>query len=134
MAISTCVYDNEKMAFIGAVQGINSGVFTAEGAFLHGKASEFQWVAESKRTWLWSAIIPLMVLLAFLIKPMCGLLLLLLYPLQLLRLMLNTRLPIKMAFYQALFLIVGKFAEMAGQLKFLIRRLKRSKDKTVVCK
>ena len=113
---------------------MRGGYAFAEGAFLHGKAPEFHWVAESRRAWLWGAIIPLIAVLAFLIKPVCGLLLLLLYPLQLLRLMLNSRLPIKMAFYQALFLIVGKFAEMAGQLKFLIRRIKCSKDKIVVCK
>ena len=113
---------------------MRGGYAFAEGAFLHGKAPEFHWVAESRRAWLWGAIIPLIAVLAFFIKPVCSLLLLLLYPLQLLRLVLNSRLPIKMAFYQALFLIIGKFAEMAGQIKFLIHHIKRNKDKVVVCK
>ena len=32
---------------------MRAGYAFAEGAFLHGAAPEYHWVAESKRAWLW---------------------------------------------------------------------------------
>jgi GT2 family glycosyltransferase len=113
---------------------LRGGYAFAEGAFLHGKAPEFHWVAESKRAWLWGFFIPLAILIAFFIKPVWGLLLSFLYPIQLLRLAFKSKLPFKVAFLQAFFLVIGKFAELVGQVKFLLHRFCRKQNKNVACK
>ena len=99
---------------------MRAGYAFAEGAFLHGAAPEHHWVAESKRAWLWGFFIPLTILILALLKPIWAILLLLVYPLQWMRLSLNSQYPFKTASLQALFLTIGKFAEMAGQIKFLL--------------
>ena len=97
-----------------------AGYAYAEGVSLHGSAPEYHWVAESKRSLRWGLYIPLAILLLLIAKPVLSLMLLLLYPLQMLRLVLKSQLPFKIACLQAFFLTIGKFAEMAGQIKFLL--------------
>lgn len=99
-----------------------AGYAFAEGAYLHGAAPEFHWVAESKRAWIWGFFIPFAIILLCFIKPMLAFLLLLIYPIQILRLALKSKLSIKIAFLQAIFLTIGKFAEVLGQMKFLSHR------------
>ncbi len=99
-----------------------AGYAYAEGACLHGAAPECHWVAESKRTLFWGLYIPLAMLFLLIVKPVLSLILLLLYPLQMLRLVLKSQLPFKTACVQAFFLTIGKFAEMLGQLKFFYHR------------
>ena len=101
---------------------MRGGYAFAEGAFLHGAAPELHWVAETKRAWLWAFLIPLMSLFALFIKPLWGVLLVLVYPLQILKIMIKSKLPLKIAFMQAFFLVLGKFAELTGQIKFLSHR------------
>lgn len=97
---------------------VRAGYAYAEGARLHGAAPEYHWVAESKRALWWGLYIPLVILFILVTKPVLGLLSLLIYPLQMLRLVLKSHLPFKTACLQAFFLTIGKFAEMLGQLKF----------------
>ena len=101
---------------------MRAGYAFAEGAFLHGAAPEYHWVAESKRAWLWGLFIPLIIVILALLKPVWAILLLLVYPLQFLRLSLKSQHPFKTASLQAFFLTIGKFAEVAGQVKFLWHR------------
>ena len=101
---------------------MRAGYAYAEGASLHGAAPEYHWVAESKRAWLWGFFIPLIILTLALLKPVWAILLLLVYPLQWLRLSLKSPHPFKIASLQAFFLTIGKFAEAAGQYKFLWHR------------
>ena len=101
---------------------MRAGYAFAEGAFLHGAAPEYHWVAESKRAWLWGFFIPLAIVILALLKPVWAILLLLVYPLQWLRLSLKSQHPFKTASLQAFFLTIGKFAEMVGQIKFLWHR------------
>lgn len=113
---------------------MRGGYAFAEGAFLHGKAPEFHWVAESKRVWLWGFLIPTIILFVFFIKPLWGVLFSFLYPVQVLRLTLKSKLPLRMAFIQACFLMIGKFPELVGQIKYLCRRLNGKKNQDVACK
>jgi GT2 family glycosyltransferase len=113
---------------------LRGGYAFAEGAFLHGKAPEFHWVAESKRAWLWGFFIPLAIVIAFFIKPVWGLFLSFLYPIQVLRLTHKSKLPFRIAILQAFFLVIGKFAELAGQIKFLLHRFGHKQNKNVACK
>jgi GT2 family glycosyltransferase len=95
------------------------GYAFAEGAHLHGSAPEYHWVAESNRAWRWGLFLPLAALICFIFKPWLGFLVLLAYPLQIIRLTFKSKLPPKTAFIKAFFLTLGKFAEVLGQLKFL---------------
>ena len=101
---------------------MRAGYAFAEGAYLHGAAPEYHWVAESKRAWLWGFFIPFTILMLALMKPVWAIWLLLIYPLQWLRLSLKSQQPFKIASLQAFFLTIGKFAEVAGQCKFLWHR------------
>lgn len=113
---------------------VRGGYAFAEGAFLHGKAPEFHWVAESKRAWLWGFFIPLIILIAFVFKPVWGLLLSLLYPIQVIRLTLKSKLPLRMAILHACFLVIGKFAELVGQVKFLLHYFGSKQSQGIACK
>lgn len=96
-----------------------SGHAYAEGAWLHGAPPERHGVVEVRRALLWGLGIPLLaVLLALLARPW-GWLLLLVYPLQLLRLWHKSG-----SFVTAWFLLVGKFAETTGIVKFHLTRLR----------
>ena len=110
---------------------MRAGYAYAEGASLHGAAPEYHWVAESKRAWLWGFFIPLIILMLALFKPVWAILLLLVYPLQWLRLSLKSQLPFKIASLQAFFLIIGKFAELAGQCKFLWHRFHHKQSQII---
>ncbi|UWQ78523.1 glycosyltransferase [Leisingera sp. S132] len=91
----------------------------AEGAALHGTGPERHWVAETRRALLWGAALPAGILMAGLLSPSLALAALI-YPAQVLRL------SRRMGFEQALFTVLGKFAEAAGALEFYWRRWRGS--------
>lgn len=89
----------------------------AEGAALHGAPPERHWVSETRRALLWGAVGPLLVvMLAVLFGPV-GLLSVLVYPLQMLRL------ARRGGAAWGVFSVLGKFAEARGALGFYWRRL-----------
>ncbi len=108
-----------------------AGYAFAEGAFLHGAAPEHHWIAESRRAWVWGALIPLAILLTMLFNPVAGLVLLLVYPLQILRLTFKSEHAFNDAFIQATFLTIGKFAEAVGQIKFYLNRYFKKQTKII---
>ena len=110
---------------------MRAGYAYAEGASLHGAAPEYHWVAESKRAWLWGFFIPLTILMLALFKPVWAILLLLVYPLQWFRLSLKSQQSFKIASLQALFLTIGKFAELAGQCKFIWHRFHHKQSQII---
>lgn len=99
-----------------------AGYAYAEGAYLHGARPERHWVAESRRAWVWGLILPMIIIILFLLKPILGLIFLFIYPLQMLRLIKKSSHSFKNALLQAFFLMIGKFAEVTGQIKFLWNR------------
>lgn len=105
-----------------------AGFAYAEGAQLHGGPPERHWVQESRRAWLWGLGVPLVVVLACLALGAWGLLLLAVYPLQVVRLARRGQRPPKENRLQAVFLVIGKFPEMLGQLKFWRQRLLAGKS------
>lgn len=101
-------------------RSMRAGFTFAEGAYLHGAPPERHRVRESRSAWLWGLGLPLAALAATLLVGPWGLLLLLAYPLQVLRLYARVAGPSPRArAWRALFLVLGKFAEAAGQLKYL---------------
>lgn len=99
-------------------RSMRAGHAYAEGAWLHGAPPERHWVAETRRALLWGAAIPLLAAaLAVLSGPQWWLLLSV-YPLQLIRLWRKNR-----SFTTAWFMLIGKFAEALGIMKFHWTRL-----------
>ena len=101
---------------------LRGGYAFAEGAFLHGAAPERHWLRESRRAWVWGLGIPVAIAVASLLLGWFGLLLLLIYPLQVLRLARRGARSARENWLQAGFLVLGKFPEMLGQVKFLLGR------------
>jgi hypothetical protein len=98
----------------------------AEGAFLHGGPPERHYVAEERRALIWGVALPLPILLLGLVHPI-GLLLLVLYPLQMLRLALRPQPAAREAdavWSRAFFLVAARFPEAAGVLLFHWHRLR----------
>lgn len=96
---------------------VRGGHAYAEGAWLHGAAPERHWVKETMRALLWGFTVPLVALLLAGGVSFWALMILVLYPLQFVRLTLK----MKDGSY-AFFLVVGKFSEALGILKFYISR------------
>lgn len=90
----------------------------AEGAAMHGAPPERHWVAETRRAVLWGLVLPLVTLLGLAVTPWAGLLLLA-YPLQVLRL------SRRIGRERAAFLVLGKFPEAQGVLEYHLNRLRK---------
>lgn len=103
-------------------RSLRAGYAFAEGAYLHGAAPERHWLRESRRAWLWGLALPLVIVLASALLGGWGLLLLLIYPLQAVRMARRGGRSVRENWLQAVFLVLGKFPEMFGQVKFLLNR------------
>lgn len=105
------------------MRSARTGFAFAEGVFLHGAPPERHWVREWRSAWLWGLGLPLGVLaLTALVGPV-ALLGFAVYPLQVWRLFARGTGPWRTRLVRAAFLVLGKFAEAWGQLKFLMHRL-----------
>jgi len=103
---------------------MRGGYAFAEGAYLHGATPERHWVKESRRSLIWGLFIPGIVILAGIFCWQCGLMAALVYPLQICRLALRNKKELKpQPWILASFSVLGKFAEMYGQLRFHYQRL-----------
>jgi glycosyltransferase involved in cell wall biosynthesis len=104
------------------MRSLRGGHAFAEGASLHGAAPERHWVRESRSALFWGLGLPLTLLLLGTQWPemLWGFLV---YPLQVVRLLLKGKGELKQRWARAVFLVLGKFAEAVGHLKFYLRRL-----------
>lgn len=100
-----------------------AGYAFAEGASLHGAPPERHWVRESRSALLWGAGVPASALLMGAFVGHWALMLLLVYPLQVLRLYWSKRNSVPRAGWYATFLVLGKVPEVLGQFKFLLDRI-----------
>jgi glycosyltransferase involved in cell wall biosynthesis len=102
---------------------VRSGHAFAQVSRLHGAPPEQFWVWESRRTWVWGVLFPLASVAAMLWFGWPGIVVLLIYPLQLLRRM--ARLPgsLRSRWKVAFFELLARFPESLGQMKFLRDRL-----------
>jgi glycosyltransferase involved in cell wall biosynthesis len=100
-------------------RSIRCGYAYAQGASLHGSPPDRLWVRESRKAWLWGLWIPLAALALAVTTTPWALLVLLLYPLQIVRLALRLRHTVRANWTYAWALVLSKFAEMLGQIKFL---------------
>ncbi|MEM7505795.1 MAG: glycosyltransferase family A protein [Pseudomonadota bacterium] len=107
------------------IRSRRAGHAFAEGAAMHGGPPERHGVVETRRALLWGLGLPVVTVLAAAITPW-GWLLLLAYPLQILRLGLRSG-----DWVQAFFLTIGKFAEMLGILGYWLGRLRRHQARLI---
>lgn len=104
-------------------RGRRGGHAYAEGQAMHGAPPEQHGTAETRRALIWGALLPIMILgLTFLTGPW-ALLLLLIYPLQVLRLAARENPKGRDVWERAFFMTLIKFPEALGALEFRIRRL-----------
>lgn len=110
---------------------LRSGYGFASGSALHGRAPERHWVRESRSAWLWGFFIPLAIAIVTATYGAVGLLLLLIYPLQIARLALAGNRSPRDNWYRAAGLVLCKFPEVAGQVKFMLDRHRRVQSRLI---
>jgi GT2 family glycosyltransferase len=98
------------------------GYAYAQGADLHGAPPERHFVRESRSVWIWGLGVPIVALVCALLVGRVGLIIFAVYPLQVVRLALRGTRSRRENWGRALFLVIGKFPEMLGQLQFFARR------------
>ncbi|HWA38232.1 MAG TPA: glycosyltransferase [Burkholderiales bacterium] len=101
---------------------MRGGYAYAEAADLHGRPPERQGVRESRSIWFWALVVPALAAAVAAFSPAWGAAVLLLYPLQAARLALRSGPWSAASWYRAAFLVLGKFPEWLGQLRYLRRR------------
>lgn len=110
---------------------IRTGYAFAEGSSLHGAPPERHFVFESRRAWLWGLWIPaaIAVLLAF--GYWWSLVLLAVYPLQVVRLALRGRQSVRENWWKSASLVLGKFPQTLGQAQFFANRMKGEQSRLI---
>jgi glycosyltransferase involved in cell wall biosynthesis len=103
-------------------RSMRGGHAFAEGAYLHGASLERYCVRESRRAWLWGLLMPIAVIVLLPFSRLGGLMILL-YPLQVVRIGLKSDLSGSMRWQHALFMVLARFPEAMGQVRFLVNRL-----------
>lgn len=112
-------------------RSMRAGYAYAEGAHLHGAPPERHCVRASRRAWVWGLGIPLVAVLGAVLWSPWWLVILLVYPLQMLRLYLGFDGTLKARAARAAFSLLGKFAEVTGQIKFVWLRLTGGRAKLI---
>ena len=108
-------------------RAMRSGHAMAEGAYLHGRAPERHRVRETFSVWFWAAGVPLIAGACATLAWPHGLAVLVAYPLQIARLALRGSGSRRERWWRAVFLVIGKWAELGGQLVYLKRRWLRER-------
>ena len=93
------------------------GYAYALGASLHGAAPERHWVQEKWRILFWGAVLPVIILGGVFLNPFASALLLL-YPMQVLRIAVNNKDLEGFSLLYGAFMVLAKFAETAGVLQY----------------
>ncbi|WP_280152741.1 glycosyltransferase [Piscinibacter sp. XHJ-5] len=105
-------------------RAVRAGFAFAEGAHLHGRPPERHWVRESRSALAWGLLLPLAIVLLSLAFGPLALWLAAAYPLQMLRLYRREAGPARTRLARAFFLVLGKFAEALGELRYALSRLR----------
>ncbi len=111
---------------------MRAGYGFAQGAALHGAPPERHGILETRRSWIWGLGIPLAVLV---LAPFVGwwsAVVLFAYPIQIIRLSTRGNRPsARENWLRAGALVLGKFPEMSGQIKFHLDRLRRAQSRLI---
>jgi GT2 family glycosyltransferase len=96
----------------------------AEGAWLHGRPPEWHGVRQVASSVTWGFMLPVTVVGLMLAGFKGAILLLVLYPIQVVRIAIHGQRSNRQNWINALFLVVAKFAEFSGNARFLLNRLR----------
>jgi GT2 family glycosyltransferase len=110
---------------------LRAGFAFAQAAYLHGAPPERQGIRESRSAWLWGFFIPVTITLLAQMWLIPALILVLIYPLQIVRLAWKGSRSPRENWLRAGFLILGKFPEVVGQIKFLSHRISRVQSRLI---
>jgi GT2 family glycosyltransferase len=110
---------------------MRGGYAFAMGNALHGAPPERHFVVESRRAWVWGLLFPIGVLILTSVFGFWALLLLNIYLLQFVRIALLGTRTTRENWWWAAAMVVGKFPEMFGQMKFLLDRIRRVKSRLI---
>jgi hypothetical protein len=108
-------------------RAVRGGHALAEGVALHGGPPEHHNVREMLRALAWGLALPVAIAVLALLHP-AWLLLLLAYPLQVLRLALRDNIANPARRWRALFFVLARFPEAQGVLQFWFSRLRRKRS------
>ena len=108
-------------------RSMRTGYAFANGAFLHGKATGKPWVKELRSAWIWGFLIPVSIALTCSVLGSWGIFMLIIYPIQITRIAIKGNRTIRENWLYAFFAVIGKFAEILGQIKFQIHQLFKSR-------
>jgi hypothetical protein len=113
-------------------RSVRAGYAYALGASIHGAPPERHWVRESRRSLIWGFFIPALGLMgAFMGYFFISFAVIFIFLLQWIRLFIRGRGDRSLRLASATFLIVGKFAEFTGQIRFLWHRLVRQQSRLI---
>lgn len=107
------------------------GFAFAEGAALHGAPPERHYVRDSRRAWFWGLGLPVFALICATFVGPLGWLALAAYPLQIARLALRGKRSMRENWCYAVFLVISKFPQMLGQVKFWTHRIRGGKSRLI---
>ena len=113
------------------MRALRGGYAYAQGADLHGAPPESHGVRESRSAWFWGLGIPLGALGSATWLGAWAFVLLLVYPLQVIRLALRGARSARENWWRAVFLVMGKFPEVLGQVRFLYHRYLGGKPRLI---
>jgi glycosyltransferase involved in cell wall biosynthesis len=105
-------------------RAVRGGYAFALAASLRDGSPERPSVFESLRAWIWALGIPLAAVILGFALSWWSLLLLAIYPLQVVRLARRSRQSERENWWRGAALVLGKFPELVGQMKFLVDRLR----------
>ena len=103
---------------------VRAGYAYAQAAVLHGAPPELHGVSESRSAWFWGAGVPTVIIGLAIGGRVWALALVLIYPIQVTRLALKGHRGARENWWRALFLVLGKFPEWMGQLKYRYHAIK----------
>ena len=113
-------------------RSVRAGYAYSLGASIHGAPPERHWVRESRRSWIWGFFVPVLGVLSALAGHFkVSIAVLIIFVLQWLRLFINGRGDLRLRLASATFLIIGKFAEVTGQVRFLWHWFARKKARLI---
>jgi glycosyltransferase involved in cell wall biosynthesis len=102
---------------------VRSGYAFAQGAALHGGPPERHWVWESGRAWLWAIFLPGTIVTSVILFDAWAWLLLLIYPLQIVKQTLRSDGTMGHRMLVGFFQVLARFPEACGQFLYLRDRL-----------
>jgi hypothetical protein len=109
---------------------VRGGHAFSEAAYMHSNEPDQDWVKSSVKIWAWAAFIPIGIIILSVFNPKFWLLLVI-YPLQTIRIAMKTNVFEKESWFYAFFVMLGKFPELQGQIRFFYNKIMQSKSSLI---